>query len=340
MEKKRIKIGYTDFVNNIFKRNIESLLLREYDIEYSESPDFLFYSVYGTGRDHYRYKNCVKIFYSSEGVIPDFNECDYAIGCYPMQMENRYLTVPYIAPTKDILSRNITYDMVSQRKFCNFIFSNEDNGDGAILRKEFCKELMQYKHVDCPGHVLNNMQNAIEPRSGNWASGKLRFIRDYKFTIAFENVRFPGMVSEKILQPFLANSIPIYWGDTQVTKMYNSKAFINCNDCSSIKEMVEKVIRIDQDDDAYFSMLSESPISKSYNFEWKEQEMDFLRNIIERGNNEFKKDPLNWDSGIKAAYELNCIQNLFFYKCYKKKEVIKDKVKKEINKSVKKFYKE
>ena len=42
---------------------------------------------------------------------------------------------------------------------------------------------------------------------------KLKIISNHKFNIAFENSSYPGYVTEKITDAFIANTIPIYWGD-------------------------------------------------------------------------------------------------------------------------------
>ena len=58
------------------------------------------------------------------------------------------------------------------------------------------------------GRVLNTL--------GHRVADKQAFLRDYKFTIAFENESHPGYTTEKIVEPMLADSIPIYWGDPLV----------------------------------------------------------------------------------------------------------------------------
>lgn len=310
---KKIKVKYVDTYDKFYNLEVGQYLEERYDIEYTDEPDFLFYGVYRTGREHYKYKNCVKIFMSSEGVLPNFNECDYAIGCYPMNVSDRYLQIPMFYP-EESQKEPRNYDKSAlDRKFCNFIYSNENNGKGAILRKQFCEALQNYKHVDCPGKVLNNMSNAIEPRNGNWFRGKEAFIKDYKFTIAFENVSMPGMITEKIEQPMRVGSVPIYYGAEDVADYYNEKAFINCNDCNSIEEMVEKVKEVDSNDDLYMHMLNEPIFKQDVITNYGDIKREFLYKIIEKGNNEIEKNPLHWDSGIKAAeYIVEKEQNILF----------------------------
>lgn len=317
MGKKKIKIQKADFYSGYFERALLNELEEKYEVEFSGHPDFLFYSVYRTGREHYKYHDCVKIFLAMEGVVPDFNECDYAIGSYPMKVGERYLRTPYNLLPREAQNRE-QYKKINlkDRKFCNFIYSNATNGKGAILRQEFCKELMKYRHVDCPGKVLNNMEDAIEPRNGKWYRGKVEFLKNYKFTIAFENVSMPGMVTEKLIQAFEAGTIPIYWGDTTVTEMFNPNAFINCADYDSFDDVIEKVKELDQNDDKYMKMLLASPANSNYDFQCRQTMVNFVFDIIEKGNMPFEKDPLSWDAGSLAAEQLNDMEHNLFYRLY------------------------
>ena len=186
--------------------------------------------------------------------------------------------------------RHYNADM-AHRKFCNFIYSNGFSGKGAFLRQDFCKKLMMYKKVDCPGKILNNMKNAIEPRQGNWEAGKLEFMKNYKFSIAFENSLSDGYTTEKLLHPFRVDSIPIYWGNPRIGEEFNTKAFINCNDYESFDDVVEKVKELDANDDAYLDMLSQPILNSSYVDCSDEKLRAFLFHIVEKGRKPYEKNP-------------------------------------------------
>lgn len=272
---KNINIGFADFYDgfNPVDNKFYHTLTKHYDVNISSHPDFLFYSCFGS--TFQKYNNCIKIFWTGENVRPNFNECDYAIGFDFISFEDRYIRET-IDITRDF-DHNINY---CKRKFCNFIYSNATIGSGAIIRQDFCKLLSKYKHIDCPGKVLNNMKDAIEPRFSNWWKSKINFIKDYKFTIAFENSSANGYTTEKLYQPLLANSIPIYWGDPVVSRVYNNKSFINCHDFIDFNSVIEYIKFLDTNDDAYIEMLKQPPMNPNYiheNFE------DFLIHIIENG---------------------------------------------------------
>ncbi len=300
-DKKQITINFVDFPEyftvkdttkfNKYDNYIINILKKYYLPIITSEPDFLFYSVFGN--EFEKYNDCVKIFYTSEVIVPNFNNCDYAISYDRIDFDDRSLYHPlyFDLMDKTILNKShITPDM-AKRKFCNFIYSNENFGDGAILRKDFCQKLMKYKKVDCPAKVLNNMQNAINGRTDNFNQGKLIFQKNYKFTIAFENNCSISYTTEKLVHAFLANTIPIYWGNPEVTRDFNPKAFINCHDYSSLDEVIQKVIELDNDDEAYLKMLREPCVNSDYKFDKQERLEKFLINIIEKGNKPFNKNP-------------------------------------------------
>lgn len=74
MKKTELKVKCTDFSTG-YNNHIFKLINKYYDIEISNNPDILIYSVFG--KDYLNYK-CVRVFYTGENVEPNFDECDYA----------------------------------------------------------------------------------------------------------------------------------------------------------------------------------------------------------------------------------------------------------------------
>ncbi|MBQ2017362.1 MAG: hypothetical protein II208_02440 [Alphaproteobacteria bacterium] len=297
MTKKKIKINFCDWWSGFDKNNniFSNVLKKYYDIIISDTPDFLFYSCHGG--DYLRYNNCTKVFFTGENLLPNFNECDYGVSFDYINFGNRHFRCgPWLPRT--VCDRSIITDDMAHRKFCNFIYSNTKSGAGALLRQDFCTELMKYRHVDCPGRVLNNMSaDDLEPRDGDWGTSKLAFLNKYKFTIAFENSCSDGYTTEKMLHPVLAHSVPIYWGNPLVVRDFNPRAFINCNDYDNdFDKIIARIRELDNDDEQYLAMLRENPVSDEYDFEAPRHFEEWLLGIIERGNQPFCKDPLRFSS--------------------------------------------
>jgi len=163
---------------------------------------------------------------------------------------------------------------------------------------------MAYKHVDCPGRVLNNMPEAIEPRGGNWIAGKLDFLKKYKFTIAFENARANGYTTEKLIHAFQGHTIPIYWGNPRVAEEFNPRAFVNANDYGNdLDAVVRRVAEIDSNDALYLDMLAQDPLRPDFAYRTDEKLEQFLFDIFERGNRPLPKCPtgLGGDRDISVS---------------------------------------
>ncbi len=130
--------------------------------------------------------------------------------------------------------------------FCNFIYSKD-----ASYRAEVFHRLDKRRHVHSLGGVLNNM--------GGRVGDKLAALRDYRFTMAFENMLAPGYVTEKILQPLASGSIPIYWGGPEARTDFNPTAFIDASAFASADSLIDHVLALADDEEALRS-YAEAPI--------------------------------------------------------------------------------
>jgi hypothetical protein len=247
--KPRLKINFSDFwptrfdkTNNFFWK----LLSRKYDLEISEEPDILFYSNFG--RNFLRY-NCVRVLFQGENARPDFRECDYAFSFDYIPDNPRNYRLPLYVMYDDVnkLTQPKDPDQIARSKtrFCAFVVSNKFSAK----RINFFKKLSKYKPVDSGGLILNNV--------GGPVINKLEFIKNYKFTIAFENSSYPGYTTEKIFEPMLVNSIPVYWGNPLVSRDFNPASFLNHSDFGNDKRLIEKIIEIDNNPLLYREMLSQ-----------------------------------------------------------------------------------
>ncbi len=81
---------------------------------------------------------------------------------------------------------------------------------------------------------------------------------DYTFTVAFENQTALGYVTEKLLEPLQAGSIPIYWGAAEAKSDFNPEAFIFADDFESFDDLANHVLRI-ADSRAAVAALTAAP---------------------------------------------------------------------------------
>src|SRR5262249_55166951 len=52
----------------------------------------------------------------------------------------------------------------------------------------------------------------------------------YKFVIAFENSSLSGYNTEKLTHAIEADCVPIYWGDPEIGRSFNTRRFVNGHD--------------------------------------------------------------------------------------------------------------
>jgi hypothetical protein len=119
-------------------------------------------------------------------------------------------------------------------RFCNFIYSNP-----VAIRTEFFLRLNAKRRVDSVGLVLNNVGEPVVRRAG-----KMKALGESLFTIAFENQISPGYVTEKLLDPLIAGSIPIYWGAEEARSDFNPEAFIFAGDFDGFDGLIEHVMKV------------------------------------------------------------------------------------------------
>jgi alpha(1,3/1,4) fucosyltransferase len=241
--------------------------------------------------------NFIKIFYGAEKVKPEMSKCDFAFSVYFEEEINHpnytriptHLLINFLLEDKEMpsLKRKIDFNKVKKEKinFCNFIYHQD-----VYSRNKFFKRLSKYKKIDSPGRCMNNMppigkhENAKKSRiSINWAKEKLDFLKDYKFTIAFENEVLDGYTTEKLVHPLLVNSIPIYIGNKKVGRDFNKKCFIHHNDFKNMDDLIKYIIMVDNHDDLYKKYL-EQPIFRNkeqYYFNSRERIIKKLNEIIE-----------------------------------------------------------
>ncbi len=225
------------------------LLGEKYRIEVSDRPDYLLYSVYGS--EHLKYPG-VRIFYTGENQVPDFNLCDYALGYHHLHFGDRYKRIPLYYLHQEAMDqsrRKVHFtraDLAQKTDFCNFLYSNAKAHPN---RDAMFHKLAAYRHVVSGGKHLNN--------TGARVVDKLAFQQQSKFTIAFENSSHPGYTTEKILHAFAAQTVPIYWGNPLIAGEFNPRAFINCHNYQTLDQVVERVKQVDQDNALYLSMMQE-----------------------------------------------------------------------------------
>ena len=251
---KTIKIRKKN-INNRWIQLIQKDLEGKINIEIdNENPDYLIYATFGCEHVLKEYDNTtIKIAFFTENQLPDLNFADYAVGLGHLNHLDRYFTFPFIVyemnlrniKVKDFeIIRNEVLNSPKRENFCAALITNPIG-----FRLHFITQLNKYKKVDMAGRFHNNV--------GGFVKDKIQFLKKYKFSIGMENSEADGYASEKIIDSFLAGTIPIYYGDYMIDEYINPKSYILIRNEKDIQIKINYIKKIDNDDKLYRSILKE-----------------------------------------------------------------------------------
>jgi len=151
-------------------------------------------------------------------------------------------------------NRQITRE---KRKFVCVIMRNRNS-----TRLRAIEALRKFGEVDIYG-----------PAAGSYLPDKFQVASNYKFTLCFENDLYPGYVTEKLIEAYATETVPLYWGDLGDDLRINRKAFINLRDFANLESFAEYVSFISYE--KYQEIYEEPFLSRVCNSK------DFLQNSLE-----------------------------------------------------------
>jgi len=276
MNKPRLKLGFRNTFENAQLFFMWALKKRFDVICDHENPDYLIYGDSNFGQfDPNILPNAKKIFYTGEPVGREFAEVvddSYAITFDHVNSPSHYRLPLYVVDmwaavhddkfTDDFLylcHRDIPDPLINffGKQTNHRLFSYVQTNPNQHIRTGFVKKLIEREMVDCGGPHLNNV-GFVVPREGGHTA-KIEFLKRRKFNVAFENGSRLGYVTEKLINAYYANTIPVYWGSMSVEREFNPESFINANNCGSAEEVIDKVMSLNADPQKYKAMLTAPP---------------------------------------------------------------------------------
>ena len=270
--KRKVKIAFSGYGNDFFgfpfdDNYLIDTLKEKYEVELCDinNADYVFCGIWGKPYEYCNVKQ-VRIMVQGENYIPDFNYIDYAISSYPLVLGDRNYFVPcgiesliiqkydHFLRLHDKQLKKTSYDLQWLKKkeyFCNFLVGHDSEHQ---LRSRFYKELSKYKRIESAGTLYNNMPDNMFV---NWRDeSKIGFQKKCKFTICFESTKHDGFITEKIVDAFLADTIPIYYGSDIVNEIFNNDTFIRCNNIQSFDSVIHRIIELDNNDNDYLEIIN------------------------------------------------------------------------------------
>jgi len=142
------------------------------------------------------------------------------------------------------------------RRFCSFVVSN----GGPQERKYFFSRLSDFKTVDSCGRFARNWTGGAipDPDSREY----LQFLSKFRFMLCFENNRVDNYMTEKLINAYVGESIPIYWGCPQAAEYLNTDAFLMLDEKASVEgfeRLYNQVVALENDKEAY-KLMYEQPL--------------------------------------------------------------------------------
>lgn len=128
-------------------------------------------------------------------------------------------------------------------------------------RESFFDLLNAYKRVDaygdCKRNVAADSTRSVYTATETHNDLAVQQYRKHKFVIAFENQMLHGYISEKLLSPMMANTIPVYLGASDVAQQFNNRSFIDVQHYNSYADVVAYIRYLDENDAAYVAMIEQ-----------------------------------------------------------------------------------
>jgi len=306
LKKPQIKMNFVDFWPNFQKKDnyFFHLLSQKYEVHIDEeNPDVVIGSYgFSNEKEIQKYANhrCLKIYYTGESDGPRNDPYDLNITQWRGIESQNHMRFPlwaffcswfdelsivnsrdpsYLCSIKSLIEKKIDVEKIyeSKKRFCNFIYA-----DLTQERRFWFEAFDKLSKVDASGLALNNTGFSIAGRGDQ--AFKMLFQSEYLFTLSIENKSIDGYLTEKMIHPMSACSIPIYWGDPRSQNDFNDKSYINISAFPDTESVVERVRELLNDKNKYMEVLSEKWFN-NVDFDFSpEKVLSFIENGIRRKN--------------------------------------------------------
>jgi hypothetical protein len=166
------------------------------------------------------------------------------------------LYIPHIVAEIKLTER--PQDHTPKNNCCAFAFSNR------VSEREHLFVGMRRREPTCYsfGASVPTRDNPfVLPHGQRDKNGEMFKKHGFAYVVAMENKIAPGYITEKIGYAYLADSVPIYWGDSSaISEMFNPASFINVLDYPTIDKAAETAVNIWSDPQKYQKYL-DAPIT-------------------------------------------------------------------------------
>jgi hypothetical protein len=97
-----------------------------------------------------------------------------------------------------------------------------------------------------PSHLKSSLNKIIPEIYKGPTTNKHLTLSQYKFSLCMENISLSGYVTEKIIDSFVAGSIPIYFGAPNIREIIPEDAMINGASLGINSNLIQKILTMSQ----------------------------------------------------------------------------------------------
>ena len=215
-----------------------------------------------------KFDHCLKIIFLGENIRPYYKNYDLSLTGDINEYRGRNINLPLWFLEIDLFNRNKNYDdreIYDIDLFCNYKVIDYSKRESGIIYVGNNEEPFRQSTIYNLSKSIKNLHKYGS--QSNPIKNKLKLLKKYKGSLAFENSFYPGYVTEKIIHTYLAGNMTIYWGCLEGSCIKNNPLLFEVNTTTDIKQIIKKAEYIIN----YNEKITVPPLfEKNYVFDKKE----------------------------------------------------------------------
>lgn len=117
-----------------------------------------------------------------------------------------------------------------KEKLCSFIGSlNHPQAGGYAMRRSVYEHIKDHAEVDAYGLGIKPIE------------GKLEALGRYRFSICMENTQEDYYFTEKLLDCFFSDTVPIYWGGSGIGDVFDSRGILQFHTMDDLQKILSSL---------------------------------------------------------------------------------------------------
>lgn len=192
-------------------------------------------------------QGCISIWYSGENMRPPLSHDFDAYLSFDLDSfgeRNVYFPLIFLSmnPYQLNVQKRLGIDYCSEILLQRRVLNPKKNSKSICIiagkhpiRTAVVEEFQKYFQVD----VFGGMSNAP-------VNEKHSVAKNYQYMLCLENDLYPGYVTEKLVEAYVCETIPLYWGNTEGNFYLNSQSFSNLCDFKDIATWAKYVDSISE----------------------------------------------------------------------------------------------